>query len=119
MLKPNAAVNAKLDAFIAANPDTNTVYIELVKRHPEHAVRKLMLAKMDKFNEDLKFAQRLLPQLKAWVAEHPGMEESIQKSLENVAPARRDIVYVNIVSRKMVNVIGAPPRQSVGNGIGG
>lgn len=114
LLQTKPEVDEKLTAFMKTNSDTTALYTQLVREHPEFAVRKLMLNKMRSFEDDLRMAERQLPQVKAWVAENPGMEERIQKRMQNVDPERRSIVYVRIATEILGRARFTPPQQTNG-----
>lgn len=116
LLQTNDDVDAKLTAFMQANSDTTALYTQLVREHPDHAVRKLMLVKLNKQEEDMRMAKRQLPQVQEWVAQHPGLEERINKRLQNVDPAKRDVAYVRAATEALGRMRFSPTSQS--NGIG-
>lgn len=117
LLQTKPEVDEKLTAFITRNSSTAELYTQLVKEHPDHAVRKLMLNKMRSFEDDLRMAERQLPQVKAFVAQNPGMEERIQKQMVNVDPERHSIVYVRIATGILGRARFSPPAAEHASGV--
>ena len=70
-LRRNPEIDAKLDRFIAENPDLREYYAKLSK---EDLIRKLMLGKMQR----AEYANGRNAEIKAWVEEHPEIKERVE-----------------------------------------
>lgn len=99
--KENAEINAKIDAYIQANPRLYQYYQGLDK---DRLVRTAMLTRMQEDERKLKYQERELQNLKQWVDQRPELKEKIAKQLEGVASEKLNGAFVNIVRREQQKI---------------
>jgi hypothetical protein len=109
----NPLVDARLDKFIADNPDVAEHYTRLVKEHPDRAVRMLALRTMFK-HEDIALKNALrMPGVKEWVSQYPGLEERIEAKIQTKNPIMRAAAFI----REAVGLKRSVERAGVGVGM--
>lgn len=114
ILRVNPELDARLSTFMTANAKVTDYYTQLVREHPERAVRAIMLGKMFKHEDETRLAQKRMPQVKEWVAKYPGLEERIEERIKGINPIYRDKAYVAEAMKMKSRMDFAPQRQSMG-----
>ena len=105
-LRRNPEIDAKLDRYIAENPDLREYYEKLSK---EELIRKLMLGKMQRSE----YTNGRNAEIRAWVEEHPEIKERIEARIRNVPEQSRERAFINAAKSEAMN---QTVRRS-GNGI--
>ena len=95
-LRRNPEIDAKLDRFIAENPDLREYYEKLSK---DELIRKLMLGKMQR----AEYANGRNAEIKAWVEEHPEIKERIEAKIRNVPEQNRERAFINAAKSEAMN----------------
>lgn len=95
-LRRNPEIDAKLDRFIAENPDLREYYEKLSK---EDLIRKLMLGKMQRSE----YTNGRNAEIRAWVEEHPEVKERIEARIRNVPPQNRERAFINAAKSEAMN----------------
>ena len=95
-LRRNPEIDAKLDRFIAENPDLREYYEKLSK---EDLIRKLMLGKMQRSE----YTNGRNAEIKAWVEEHPDIKEKIEARIRNVPEQNRERAFINAAKSEAMN----------------
>src|SRR5580698_2043341 len=91
ILRVNPEVDRRLDGFMQANTKLTDYYTNLVKDHPERAVRAFMLTKMFKHEAELRQTARQAPQAKEWLdQQEPTIKQRIMDRLEKINPFYRE-----------------------------
>ena len=106
-LRRNPEIDAKLDRFIAENPDLRGYYEQLSK---EELIRKLMLGKMQRSE----YANGRNAEIRAWVEEHPEIKERIEAKIRNVPSQNRERAFINAAKTEAMN---QTLQRKNGNGI--
>lgn len=114
ILRVNPELDARLSTFMTANSKVTDYYTQLVKEHPERAVRAIMLGKMFKHEDQMRLVEKRMPQVREWVAKYPGLEERIGERIKGVNPLYHDKAYVNEAMKMKARMDFAPQRQSTG-----
>ena len=106
----NPVIDARLDKFMADNPEIAEGYTRLVKEHPDRAVRMLALRTMFK-HEDIALKNALrMPGVKEWVGQYPGLEERIEAKIQTKNPIMRAAAFI----REAVGLKRSVERAGVG-----
>ena len=116
----NAAIDARLDKFMADNPAITEHYTKLVKENPERAIRSFALRSMFKQEDMTRQIERQMPQVKQWVNEHPGLEQQIESKIRATNPISRMAAFITEAIRAKGRIEFAPrtsPVTKVGAGI--
>ncbi len=114
MLRVNPEVNNRLDGFMQANTKLTDYYTQLVKQHPDRAVRAFMLNKMFKHEADMRIVARQVPQAKEWLEQQePSLKERIMERLAKINPLYREKALVREIAREKTR-IDFTPRQGQG-----
>src|SRR4051812_20890114 len=95
-LRRNPEIDAKLDRFIAENPDLRQYYDQLSK---EDLIRKLMLGKMQR----TEYASERNAEIRTWVEEHPEIKERIEAKIRNVPAQNRERAFINAAKTEAMN----------------
>ncbi len=95
-LRRNPEIDAKLDAFIQANPKLHEYYQGFSK---EELIRKAMLAKMQK-NE---VTERRSASIKEWVEANPEVKTKIEERLRNVPEEHRERAFISAAKSEAAN----------------
>jgi hypothetical protein len=110
-------VDARLTTFIKENPRSTEFCDYMVKRHPERAVRALMLDKMFKHEAQMVIVQREAPQAKEWLEQQtPSLKDWIKQKLQDVNPFYREKNELRLI-KQVKNKIDFAPRTSLGQGM--
>ena len=104
----NEKVDQKLTTFMADNPKATEYYRTLVKDDPERAVRTIMLAKLNKYEDQMRLVEKQMPLVKQWVDQTPGMREKIEAKIKDVNPIYREIAFVNEAMRAKARMDFSP-----------
>ncbi len=118
----NAAIDARLDKFMADNPEMTEYYTKLVKENPDRAIRSFALRSMFKQEDMTRQIERQMPQVKQWVSEHPGLEQQIESKIRTTNPISRMAAFITEAIRAKGRIEFAPRTTTaprVGNGISG
>jgi len=92
--KFNPQLDARLDKFMADNPEVTEYYTKLVKEHPDRAIRSFALRSMFR-QENLALKNALqMPQVKQWVEQYPGLEEQISSRIRTTNPIMRAAAFI-------------------------
>jgi hypothetical protein len=117
ILRVNPEIDRRLDGFMQANTKLTDYYSNLVKEHPERAVRAFMLTKMFKHEAELRAVTRQAPQAKEWLDQQsPEVKQRVAERLEKVSPFYREKAAVRVISQEKAK-LDFTPRTSVGQGI--
>jgi hypothetical protein len=117
ILRINPEIDRRLDGFMQANTKLTDYYANLVKEHPERAVRAFMLGKMFKHEAELRVVTRQAPQAKEWLDQQsPEVKQRVAERLEKVTPFYREKAAVRVISQEKAK-LDFTPRPSVGQGI--
>jgi hypothetical protein len=117
ILRVNPEIDRRLDGFMQANTKLTDYYTNLVKEHPERAVRAFMLTKMFKHEAELRVVTRQAPQAKEWLDQQsPDVKQRVAERLEKVSPFYREKAAVRVISQEKAK-LDFTPRPSVGQGI--
>lgn len=95
-LRRNPEIDAKLDRFIAENPDLREYYEKLSK---DELIRKLMLGKMQR----AEYSNGRNAEIRAWVEEHPEIKERIEAKIRNVPEQNRERAFINAAKTEAMN----------------
>jgi hypothetical protein len=95
-LRRNPEIDAKLDRYIAENPDLHEYYQKLSK---DELIRKLMLGKMQRSE----CTNGRNAEIKAWVEEHPEIKDRIEAKIRNVPAQNRERAFINAAKSKAMN----------------
>jgi hypothetical protein len=110
-------VDMRLNDFIKQNPRTAEFYDYMVKRHPDRAVRALVLDKMFKHENTMKIVHREAPQAKEWLEQQPtSLKEWIKEKLQNVNPFYREKTELTLIKRAKNTIDFSPHRNALGQG---
>jgi hypothetical protein len=110
-------VDARLTTFIQANTRTTEFYDYMVKRHPDRAVRALMLDKMFKHEAEMRQTARQAPQAKEWLdQQEPGLKQRIMDRLDKINPFYREKALVREIAREKTK-IDFTQKPSLGQGM--
>jgi hypothetical protein len=117
IMRVNPEIDRRLDGFMQANTKLTDYYANLVKEHPERAVRAFMLGKMFKHEAELRVVTRQAPQAKEWLDQQsPEVKQRVAERLEKVTPFYREKAAVRVISQEKAK-LDFTPRPSVGQGI--
>jgi hypothetical protein len=117
IMRVNPEIDRRLDGFMQANTKLTDYYANLVKEHPERAVRAFMLGKMFKHEAELRVVTRQAPQAKVWLDQQsPEVKQRVAERLEKVTPFYREKAAVRVISQEKAK-LDFTPRPSVGQGI--
>jgi hypothetical protein len=109
-------VDARLTTFMKENPRSTDFSEYMVKRHPDRAVRALMLDKMFKHEAQMAIVQREAPQAKEWLDQQtPSLKDWIKQKLQDVNPFYREKTELSLIKR-VKNKIDFSPRTGLGQG---
>lgn len=98
----NPAVDAKIDAHIAARPRDFDYYSSLVKENPDRAVRLLIWKDQKKYEADMKIVMKQLPGAREFYdRQAPEIKARIDEKLKGVNPYFQDKAFVGEVLREM------------------
>jgi hypothetical protein len=110
-------VDKRLNAYIEANPLSKEYQEYLVKRHPDRAVRALMLDKMFKYEAQMRRVERETPQAQEWLEKQtPTLKDWIAQKLKDVNPFYREKTQHELIKR-VKNKIDFAPRNDFGQGM--
>jgi hypothetical protein len=118
----NAAIDARLDKFMADNPEMTEHFTKLVKEYPERAIRSLALRSMFKQEDMARQIERQMPQVKQWVAEHPGLEQQIESKIRTTNPISRMAAFITEAIRAKGRIEFSPRPSTeprIGTGVSG
>ncbi|SDT90725.1 hypothetical protein SAMN05444156_0627 [Verrucomicrobium sp. GAS474] len=108
----NEKVDQKLTSFMEENQKATEYYRKLVREDPERAVRTIMLAKLNKYEDQMRLVEKQMPQVKQWIDQNPGMREKIEARIKDVNPIYKEIAFVN-EAVKMRGRLDFSPSQGV------
>lgn len=112
--KVSPEVNQRLDAFIQNNSKLNDYYSQLVKEHPDRAVRSFMLNKMFKLEGEMRTVNRMAPQAKEWLEKQtPEVQQRVHERIEKYSPMYREKAAVRIIGQEKAK-LDFTPRAAVG-----
>lgn len=101
--RANPELEAKLDRFIAENPQLRERYNAMSK---EELIRKLMFAKMERAETAVARNRELGP----WVKENPAIVEKVEQRVKDAVAGNRQRVDVNIAQGESVGARTRSPR---------
>src|ERR1700761_4884043 len=117
LLRVNPEVDRRLDGFMQANSKLTEYYTNLVKEHPERAVRSFMLGKMFKHEAELRQTSRQAPQAKEWLEQQsPEVQQRVAERLEKINPFYREKAAVRVIAQEKAK-LDFTPRQGIGQGV--
>ena len=117
ILRVNPEVDRRLDGFMQANSKLTDYYSNLVKEHPDRAVRSFMLGKMFKHEAELRVVSRQAPQAKEWLEQQsPEVKQRVAERLEKVSPFYREKAAVRVIAQEKAK-LDFTPRQGIGQGV--
>ena len=94
----NAKVSAKLDPYIAANPDDMQFYRDMVKENPEYAARSLMLKDLDSITARTNLVRdQVTGCWEFYRAQTPEVRSYFDQQLAKVGPYHKDAKVVQLV----------------------
>jgi len=94
--KNNPAIDAKINAFIEANPKLHEYYKSL---SPDRLVRACMLFRADAAEREERRQGRQLDEMKKWVEQSPALKADIYAKLATVPDDKKTGAFVNLVRR--------------------
>lgn len=111
----NPKLDARLDAYMKADPKLTDYYTKLVQGNPERAVRKLMLNEMNKHDQSMQYVSKVMPQVKEWLSQQtPEVQQRIQDRIQNVPPIHQEVALVREAKNVKLRMEFAPkPRQAM------
>jgi hypothetical protein len=111
----NPKLDARLDAYMKADPKLTEYYTKLVQGNPERAVRKLMLNEMNKHDQNMQYVSKVMPQVKEWLSQQtPEVQQRIQDRIQNVPPIHQEVALVREAKAVKMRMDFAPkPRQAM------
>lgn len=95
-LKRNPEIDAKLDAYISANPKLVEYYNGLSK---DDLIRKLMLGKMQRSE----YTNQRNQEIVAWVEEHPDIKAKVEHRIRHAAPEERQRAFITAAKSLALN----------------
>ncbi len=104
----NEEVDKKLTVFMEQNSKATEYYRKLVKEDPERALRTIMLAKLNKYEDQMRLIEKQMPQVRQWVDQTPGMREKIEARIKDVNPIYREIAFVNEAMKAKARIDFSP-----------
>ncbi len=113
----NPEINARLDKFMADNPQITEHYTKLVKENPDRAIRSMALNSMFRREALERQIQRQMPQVQQWVKEQPGLEQQIEAKIRTTNPLMRMAAFIKEAVKAKANIDFAPstaPRAGTG-----
>ena len=114
----NPEIDVRLTKYMAENPEITAHYTNLVKEHPDRVIRRLSLGSMLRREERERQIERQMPQVKQWVAEHPGLGEQIEAKIRTTNPLRRMGAFIAEAVRAKARIDFAPKNApSTGTGM--
>ena len=117
MLRVNPEVDRRLDGFMQANSKLTDYYTQLVKEHPERAVRAFMLNKMFKHEAELRVVSRQAPQAKEWLdQQEPSLKQRVMERLEKINPFYREKAFVRVIAQEKTR-LDFTQKPAVGQGM--
>ena len=117
ILRVNPEIDRRLDGFMQSNTKLTDYYTNLVKEHPERAVRAFMLTKMFKHEAELRVVTRQAPQAKEWLDQQsPEVKQRVAERLEKINPFYREKALVREIAREKTR-IDFTPKPSLGQGM--
>ncbi len=110
----NPQLDAKLDKFMADNPEMTEYFTKLVKEHPERAIRTFAMRSMFRQeNQALKNTVQM-SQVKEWVDQYPGLEEKITSNIRTKNPITAAASFIRQAMGLKRSVEMTAPRNGVG-----
>ena len=105
--RDNAEINAKIDAYIQANPKEWT-YIQGLPR--ERLERMLVLQQVNKLDRRDRIRASVMKQLEA----NPELKEAYKKLVKNLPAEQQERAMMSIASRTLRTITPRPQQQSKG-----
>ncbi|PTX91878.1 hypothetical protein DB346_23230 [Verrucomicrobia bacterium LW23] len=111
----NPKLDARLDAYMKADPKMTEYFANLVQQSPDRAVRKLMLNEMNKHDQNMQYVSKVMPQVKEWLSQQtPEVQQRIQERIQNVPPVHQEVALVREAKAVKMRMDFAPkPRQAM------
>jgi Ni,Fe-hydrogenase I large subunit len=75
-------IEAAVLHYMKANPKLTRYYWHMMRQNPERALQEIMCRKMSRMQELEKLADRLMPLVKEWVEQTPGLHKCIEHTLK-------------------------------------
>ncbi|HEV3272810.1 MAG TPA: hypothetical protein VGZ93_11570 [Candidatus Methylacidiphilales bacterium] len=114
ILRVNPEIDRRLDGFMQSNTKLTDYYTNLVKEHPERAVRAFMLTKMFKHEAELRVVTRQAPQAKEWLDQQsPEVKQRVAERLEKINPFYREKAAVRVIAQEKAK-LDFTPKPSLG-----
>jgi hypothetical protein len=109
VLRVNPEIDRRLDGFLQANSKLTEYYTNLVKEHPDRAVRAFMLTKMFRHEAELRVIARQAPQAKEWLEQQsPEVKQRVAERLEKINPFYREKAAVRVISQEKAKLDFTP-----------
>lgn len=105
----NSEIDSRLTNFMSQNQKSTNYYTQLVKENPERAVRSLMLVKMIRHEDQMKFVSKQLPHVREWVQKQPGLMERLMEKIKNINPMYQEKAFVGEATRLKGRIDFKPP----------
>lgn len=100
--RTNPETDKKIDSHMAANPRDVSFYSDVVKNHPERAVRMLCHKDQQKYEQDMRLVMKQLPGARDFYEKQPPeVKQRIDNNLTGVNPYYHDKAFVGEVLREM------------------
>ena len=113
----NPEIDARLDKFMAENPQITEHFTKLVKENPDRAIRTFALRSMFRHEETAHKNAMQMPQVKQWVDQHPGLEQQIAAKIKTTNPIMRVAAFIKEAVKAKASIDFAPPRTNIGTGV--
>jgi hypothetical protein len=113
----NSQIDARLDKFMADNPEMTEHFTTLVKEHPDRAIRSFMLKSMFKHEKTAERNALQLPQVREWVEQNPGLAQEVASKIKTTNPIMRAAAFIRGIGRAKANIDFSPPATKTGIGI--
>ncbi len=110
----NDQIDARLNKFIADNPEINDHYTKLVKEHPDRAIRSLMLRSMFKHERVAERNALQAPQAREWANQNPALAQEVAAKIKTTNPIMRAAQFIRGIGRAKANIEFAPPAPKTG-----
>ena len=113
----HSEIEAAVLHYMKANPRQTRYYWEMMKRKPERALQEIMCRKMSRMEEFEKLADRLMPLVKAWVQQTPGLDKCIEHTLKTkvLFPS---VAYIQEAVRMKERMDSTSPAERMETGAG-
>jgi len=110
-------IEAAVLHYMKANPKLIRYYWHMMRQNPERALQEIMCRKMSRMEELEKLADRLMPLVKEWVEQTPGLHKCIEHTLKTkvLFPS---VAYIEEAVRMKARMSSTPPPGRMETGVG-